>query len=154
MNAQALIRKAFAPSAQNAVIGAHVFASVTCEHAGTMLPDYWSGHHLAHVAVPVDSGTTWDDLHNLILSELMDGCIMGSTPLAQLLSEENSAGHATHRDTERDLAVIAAHIAVLRDLKPNKPGGRPFPNLPSPDDDDADLFDSESAYAYFVFVQH
>ena len=49
-----------------------------CLYAGVMLPDYWGGHHLAHVGIYVWETMTAEDLKAAISSELWQGAVAGS----------------------------------------------------------------------------
>lgn len=103
-----------------------------CALADVCLPDYWSGHHLPHVAVPVSRDTTIADLREAILDELRMGAVAGATP------------ETTY---ENDTWLDAACEAVERYVQPNDPSVEyPFLDLDTSDDEDA-----ESVYAYFVF---
>ena len=106
-----------------------------CAHADTCLPDYWGGHHLPHVAVPVSRDTTFADLRAAIIDELRMGAVAGAD--------------ATPEDTyENDEWYDAVCEAVERDVRPPGPGVRyPFHDLDISEDEG-----SESVYAYFVFV--
>ena len=107
-----------------------------CAHADTCLPDYWGGHHLPHVAVPVSRGTTFADLRAAILDELRMGAVAGA----------DATPDTTY---ECDAWYDAAREAVERDVQPRDPGVEyPFRDLQDSDDEDA-----ESVYAYFVFVR-
>lgn len=106
-----------------------------CAHADTCLPDYWGGHHLPHVAVPVSRDTTFADLRAAIIDELRAGAVAGAD--------------ATPEDTyENDEWYYAAIRAVMCDLQPRHPAyvEYPFHDLDSSED-------SESVYAYFVFIR-
>lgn len=109
---------------------------LTCVHADTCLPDYWGGHHLPHVAVPVSRDTTFADLRTMIIDELRMGAVAGAD--------------ATPEDTyENDEWYYAAIRAVMCDLQPPDRGVEyPFHDLDVSDDEDA-----ESVYAYFVFIR-
>lgn len=110
---------------------------LACIHADTCLSDYWGGHHLPHVAVPVNRDTTFADLRTMIIDELRAGAVAGAD--------------ATPEDTyENDEWYDAACEAVERDVRPRDPSVEyPFHDLDSSEDDDED---AESVYAYFVFV--
>jgi len=107
-----------------------------CAHADTCLPDYWGGHHLPHVAVPVSRDTTFADLRAAIIDELRAGALAGAD--------------ATPEDTyENDEWYYAACEAVERDVQPPGRGVEyPFHDLDSSEDEG-----SESVYAYFVFIR-
>lgn len=107
-----------------------------CAHADTCLPDYWGGHHLPHVAVPVSRDTTFADLRAMIIDELRAGAVAGAD--------------ATPEETyENDEWYDAACEAVERDVRPCHPSvPYPFHDLDSSEDEN-----SESVYAYFVFIR-
>lgn len=107
-----------------------------CALADVCLPDYWGGHHLPHVSVPVSRNTTFTDLRAAILYELRVGAVAGAD--------------ATPEDTyENDEWYYAACEAVERDVQPRDPSVQyPFHDLDSSEDEN-----SEAVYAYFVFVR-
>lgn len=109
----------------------HIYLADVC------LPDYWRGHHLPHVAVPVNRGTTFADLRAEILDELRMGAVAGAD--------------ATPEDTyENDEWYDAAVRAVERDVQPRDPSVEyPFRDLDSSENEDEEY--AESVYAYFVF---
>lgn len=109
---------------------------LACQHADTCLPDYWSGHHLAHIQVPVDRDTTITQLRAALHSELSQGAIAGSD-------------RRTRDDSEDfDNWLKAAHAAIDRDVRLKHPRTtmRPFRDLETQLDDDY------SVYAFFVFA--
>lgn len=60
---------------------------MSCNHVDTCLPDYWSGHHLAHVQIPVTRRKmSLAEIRRAIRSELAQGAVMGSCDEARLLS--------------------------------------------------------------------
>ena len=107
---------------------------LTCAHADTCLPDYWGGHHLPHVAVPVSRDTTFADLRSMIIDELRAGAVAGAD--------------ATPEDTyENEEWHYAAIKAVMCGVQPSDQDTKyPFRDL-----DSSGNKDSESVYAYFVF---
>lgn len=110
---------------------------LACKHAGTMLPDYWSGHHLAHIQVPVDPTTTITQLRAALHSELNEGAVMGSDRRTR--DDSGEVGDRWYK---------AAHAAIYRDVRLSHPRTtlRPFRELkPQPEDSDV------TVYAYFVF---
>lgn len=110
--------------------------------ADVCLPDYWRGHHLPHIAVPVSGDTTMKQLRQAMRDELRQGAVMGNTDDARLLSADMVFPEEVAR---ADRLTRAAYAAVNRlKLTPGK--RRPFPNLDPADDRD-------SVYAYFVFVE-
>lgn len=106
-----------------------------CAHTDTCLPDYWNGHHLPHVCIPVYKGMHLTDVRDMLRSELKQGAVAGS--------DERT------RDDSGDIGdkwFKAAHAAVNR-IKPATKGKRRlFGELEESDDEDF------SVYAYFVFV--
>lgn len=112
---------------------------LACIHADTCLSDYWGGHHLPHVAVPVNRDTTFADLRTMIIDELRAGAVAGAD--------------ATPEETyENDDWYAAACEAVERDVQPRVPGTEyPFRDLDDYDEDEDEH--EESVYAYFVFVR-
>jgi hypothetical protein len=103
-----------------------------------MLPDYWSGHHLAHIQVPVDRTTTITQLRAALHSELNEGAVAGSD--RRTLDDSGPDGDAWYK---------AAHAAIDRDVRLKHPRTtlRPFRDLEAQLDDD-----DYSVYAFFVFV--
>lgn len=119
---------------------------VECCHADTCLPDYWSGHHLPHVSVPVWRGMTLKELREAIAGELRHGAVCGSTYEASLLSRD------VIREEEEPLAGRLTELAyrAIEQLATDKGRSgrqRLFKDLDHTTDDDY----GESVYAYFVF---
>ena len=115
-----------------------------CCHADTCLPDYWCGHHLPHVQIPVYRGMTLKDIKDSIRHELSHGYVMGSTDIAFLLSADCVP---PEKENAADKATRAAFAAVNR-IKPARKGQRKFfTDLPEETDEDS------TVYAYFVFVE-
>lgn len=112
-------------------------------HADTCLPDYWSGHHRAHVQIPVIPGMSGKDIKSAIKAELVEGAVMGSDDIAFLLSADYVGAD---REAEAEKVYRAAMAAVNR-MRPAKKGQRKFFT-----DIDASE-DSETVYAFFVFVE-
>lgn len=113
-----------------------------CLHADTCLPDYWGGHHLAHVQIPVYRGMTLKALKESIRDELRMGAVCGSDEIASLLSDDFVTD-----EKKADKVTRAAYAAVNR-IKPEKKGQRTF----FTDIEEADDC-SESVYAFFVFME-
>ena len=105
-----------------------------CVHADTCLPDYWGGHHLAHVSIPIYGSMSLHDIKTAIHSELNEGAVAGSDE--RTIDGSGDIG---------DAWFYRAHAAVNR-IKPNQKGKRRF-FTDVPIDEDADY----SVYAYFVF---
>lgn len=106
----------------------------TVVHADTCLSDYWGGHHLPHVSVPVDGATTVKEVLEGIRSELNQGAVAGSLDWEPVESEEF---HAACMKAVQELTELNAGIL-------NKAA---FPDLEIQNDDC-----SESVMAFFVFV--
>ena len=102
-------------------------------HADTCLPDYWGGHHLPHVSVPVDGNITVKEVFAQIRSEISQGAFGGSFDPDLLDSEEFYA------------ACIDA-LQEMQELNSDKLDTPAFPDL--------ELFDDsgESVMVFFVFV--
>lgn len=111
---------------------------LTCAHVDTCLPDYWSGHHLAHISVPVYKGMSLKDLRDALHSEISQGAVCGSDDRTR--DDSGEIGDAWYK---------AAHAAINRDVKPAKKGARKlFKDLEESNDSDY----CDSVYAYFVFI--
>lgn len=118
-----------------------------CCHADTCLSDYWSGHHLPHVQIPVYRGMSLKDVKSALRSELSQCAIMGSSDNARLLSadvvrpgEEKQARRVTR----------AAYAAVNRMSLADHRKRKLFMDLEEIDENDDCC---ESVYAFFVFVE-
>lgn len=113
---------------------------LTCAHVDTCLPDYWSGHHLAHISVPVYNGTTPKALRDALHGELNQGAVCGSDD--RTCDDSGDIGDAWYK---------AAHAAINRDIKHKVKGKRNlFPDLEKPPKNGNRDFDD--VYAYFVFI--
>lgn len=114
-----------------------------CCHADTCTPDYWSGHHLPHVSIPVYRGMTLKAIKAELRDELRQGAVCGSDDDARLLSADViGPGEEKLADT----LTRAAYAAINR-LSPVKKGTRKyFMDLDEQSDEDC------SVYAYFVFM--
>lgn len=113
-----------------------------CCHADTCLPDYWSGHHLPHVQIPVFHGMSLKAIKRAIMDEIRRGCVMGSTEEAMLLSCDY------HKDEKRMDALTKAAYAAVRRMKPAKKGQRIFFKELEKETEGED-----TVYAFFVFVE-
>jgi len=109
---------------------------LNCIHADTCLPDYWRGHHAAHIQVPVTRDTTMTELRRALHDELKQGAVMGSDERTR--DDSGEVGDAWYK---------AAHAAVNRDVKLVKGAKRPFGDLEEFSEDAED-----SVYAFFVFT--
>ena len=118
-----------------------------CCHADTCLSDYWSGHHLPHVQIPVYRGMSLKGVKSAIRSELSQGAVMGSSDNARLLSadivREDEAKQA-------DRVTRAAYAAVNRMRLSDPTNDHCFMDVEEIDEDDDYC---ESVYAFFVFVE-
>lgn len=116
-------------------------------HVSTCLPDYWSGHHKAHVCVPVWNGITFDELKSSLHSEISQGAVCGSDKISELLGLSGNFS-----EDEIETADKAAHDAV--DGITLADGANPnhlFGYLDETDETDGVCFD-ETVYAYFLIV--
>lgn len=115
-----------------------------CHHADTCLSDFWSGHHRAHVQIPVYRGMSPRALRDAIYSELWQGAIAGSDKLADLLRSD-----MVQPEDEKlaDAVTRAAYAAVRRDVVPAKKGTRRLFLDLEPDNEG-----EECVYAFFVFM--
>ena len=104
---------------------------LTISHADTCLPDYWSGHHLAHVSIPVYAGMTPADIRAALHSEV---------------SASAFAGNVAYTTLETDEWHAACHAAIDAMTFHSGDGATYFNHLE--DDDGA----GDSVYAYFVFI--
>lgn len=117
-----------------------------CAHADTCLADYWSGHHLPHVQIPVYPGMTMRAIKDAIKSELAQGAVAGSDDNARLLS----ADWVPPRDETRAIAITKAAYAAVDRMKPARKGTRRFfTDLEQATDDDC----ADTVYAFFVFIE-
>ena len=113
-------------------------------HVDTCLSDYWSGHHLPHVCIPVYPRMKLRDIKAEIRNELRMGAVMGSNDAARLLSSD----FINPNDEKRaDMLTRAAYAAVNR-IKGAKKGQRVFFTDLEASEDEGD-----SVYAWFVLVE-
>jgi len=109
---------------------------LSIKHCATCLPDYFGGHRLAWICVPVHNKMTFKELKLSLHNELNMGAIGGNEPLTR----EDSG-------IDGDKWLKAATAAVNRDIKPAIKGSRfPFSNIEPSEDDYCD-----QVQAYFVF---
>ena len=110
-------------------------------HVDTCLPDYWSGHYLPHVCIPVYPRMKLRDIKSAICNELRNGAVMGSNDDARLLSSD----FIDPKEEKRSDALTRAAYAAVNRIKGAKKGQRVFFR---------DLEESEeSIYAWFVLVE-
>lgn len=117
-----------------------------CCHADTCLPDYWSGHHLPHVQIPVYRGMTLKDVKSALRSELSQGAVMGSTDNARLLSADMVREDEVK---QADQVTHAAYAAVNRMRLADKRKRKLFMELEESEENDC----CDSVCAFFVFVE-
>lgn len=110
-------------------------------HADTCLPDYWGGHHLPHVQIPVSRGLSMKEIKSAIRDELRNGYVAGSCDAARLLS----ADYVLPEDEAVAHALTRAVYAAVNKIKPTRKGQRKFFMDLEPEQEDDD-----SVYAYFV----
>lgn len=109
-------------------------------HADTCLPDYWGGHHLPHVAIPVYRGMSMKEIKQAIRDELWMGYVSGNCDAAGVLQ----GGYVAPGDEKAaDALTRAAHAAVNK-IHPAVKGQRKFFMDLEPEDD------GPTVYAYFV----
>jgi len=118
--------------------------ALECAHAETCLPDYWRGHHLPHVSIPVNRKTTVGQVRAAIMDELRQGAVMGSDLEARLLSADMVR---PGEEAAADALTKAAYAAVRRIRLINPRARLAFPHLPAEADDD----NESTVHAYFVF---
>lgn len=114
-------------------------------HADTCLPDYWGGHHKAHISVPVHHGMKLGELKRLLLDEMRCGYVCGSDDLAFLL---NADYVSAERESDAIKATKAAYAAIRRLKLADKRKRKLFTDLEKVVDEYED-----SVYAYFVFTE-
>ena len=117
-----------------------------CCHADTCLSDYWSGHHLPHVQIPVWRGMTLAQVKSALRSELSQGVVMGSTDNARMLSADMVREDEVK---QADRVTHAAYAAVNRMRLADKRKRKLFMDLEESTDDDC----CDSVCAFFVFVE-
>lgn len=101
-----------------------------CIHVDTCSPDYWGGHHLPHVSIPIYGAMSLPDIKRALKSEIHQGAVCGSIDSKTLESPE----------------WFKRSIAAVNRIKGQDPKKRKyFTDIPV--DDDSDY----SVYAYFVF---
>jgi len=118
-----------------------------CLHADTCLPDYWGGHHLPHVQIPVYHGMTLKAIKESLRSELNQGAIAGSSDDARLLAGDIVAAGEEMRAHNLEKAARAA----INRMRPNVKGTRRFFLDLEKEESDNDCIDS--VYAFFVFEE-
>lgn len=115
------------------------YTKYECCHVDTCLPDYWGGHHLPHIQIPVWPGMTLKEIKRLLHNELSQGAIAGSDMPGE------------HEEIEKFWKLVRKFKAAVNRLQPAKKSQRRFfRNIEASEDDDDD---TSSVYAYFVFME-
>lgn len=105
-----------------------------CLHVDTCLSDYWSGHHLPHVCIPVWHGMTLKEIKQAIHQEIIQDAIAGAD-----------------YDWTNDAWERRAHAAINR-IRPRVKGTRRFfLELEKTNEEESELF--EPVYAFFIFTE-
>lgn len=117
-----------------------------CVHADTCLPDYWSGHHLPYVQIPVYRNMKLKDIKLAIVNELKWGYVSGNGEDAELLCADYIHNP---EDIKRAEQLTRAAYAAVNRIKPNIKGQRTFFKDLEEETEDCDCM----VYAYFVFVE-
>ena len=116
-----------------------------CVHADTCLPDYWGGHRLPYVQIPVYRNMKLKDIKQAILDELRWGYVSGDNKDAELLRADFIHDP---EDFKRAEQLTKAAYAAANRMKPNAKGQRTFfKDLEEAEDSDSIV------YAYFVFFE-
>ena len=113
-------------------------------HIDTCLPDYWSGHHCAHVQIPIIPGMSMKDIKEAIKHEIAQGAVMGSDDIAFLLASDYVGAE---REDEAVKVTKAVYAAINR-MRPARKGQRRFFT-----DIEANDEDTEPVYAFFLIVE-
>jgi hypothetical protein len=113
-----------------------------CKHVDTCTPDYWQGHELPHVQIPVTSETKVYQVKQALKDALRWGDVGGRSTDSRLMSADFVQPHEEKR---ADRLTRAAYAAVnrLRFKRRSNIFELSFCN-----DDNA-----ETIYAYFVFSE-
>lgn len=116
-----------------------------CIHVDTCLPDYWSGHHLPHVQIPVRPGMSLEEIKTLLRHEIAMGAVAGNTEDACLLSW----GAVPPEKAEYADRLTRAVYAAVNRIKPKRKGQRRFfTDVPEMGEDE-----ECQVYAFFVFCE-
>ena len=119
---------------------------MTCSHVDTCLSDYWSGHHLPHVTIPVTRRKmSLAEIRRAIRSEIAQGAIMGNGDDARLLSADMVQPGEEKR---ADALTAAAYAAINRDVKGARKGQRYVDTGVEMTDDEH----VETVWLFFVFT--
>lgn len=114
-----------------------------CIHIDTCLPDYWSGHHLTHIQIPVYKGMSLKEIKESLKDEIRiyGGGLGGNTRLNYLLGD-----YVDPEDEKESYKAIKAVYAAINRIKPTKKGQRKFFR----DLDDQCEYDDNTVYAFFI----
>lgn len=112
---------------------------IECLHADTCLPDYWGGHHLPHVCIPVWAGMSLAEIKEQLKNEVWQGAIAGNIPV-KLTEDDYSLNEKGYN------AYIAA-IDCIEGCNGKTEGF--FSDLEEPEDEE----DCDLVFAYFVFME-
>ena len=110
-------------------------------HADTCLPDYWSGHHLPHIQIPVYRGMPLKQIKASMRDELRSAYVSGTCDVARILQ----ADWVPPSEEKLAEALTRAAYAAVNRMKPAHKGQRKFFTDLEPTEDD-----DYSVYAYFV----
>lgn len=114
-----------------------------CCHADTCLSDYWSGHHLPHVQIPVYRDMTLAQVKSALHSEVNE-YVSGAGELACAFNYDLGT------DKEyTDQLHKAAHDSIDAIELKDPENDHCFMDMEESTDDDC----WESVYAFFVFVE-
>lgn len=114
----------------------------------TCLADYWSGHHKAHVCVPVWNGMTFNELKSSLHSEISEGAICGSDTVSDLLRVSGDFS-----EEEIEIADQAAHNAVDNIvLSESADQYHLFGDIDEADETQENDY-HDTVYAYFLIVE-
>ena len=118
---------------------------ITCSHLDTCLSDYWSGHHLPHVMIPVTRRKmSLAEIRRAIRSEIAQGAVMGNGDDARLLSADMVRPGEEKR---ANALTAAAYAAINRDVKGARKGQRYVDTGVAGFSEHAD-----TVYMFFVFT--
>lgn len=114
-------------------------------HVDTCLPDYWQGHTLPYVQIPVWHGMTLRAVKDSIRDEIHRGDIGGRNDDARLLSADMVR---PGEEKQADALTRSAYAAVNKMRLANSRKRRLFTDLEDSAEDDC----GGSVYAYFILV--
>lgn len=113
---------------------------VSIKHADTCLTDYWGGHHLPHVGVPVYRGMHLDELKKDLAQEIIQEAVCGGDYHTLMEQYPNGEWDEAAKEAVQNLkAVTPDHL--FGDLEEST----------HPEHQDYDE-NAPMVYAYFVFT--